>query len=90
MVVTFEKALKNPANFYVSPQNVLQDQGLNETQKIQILQRWEYDERELAVAEEENMAGGPESKLDEVLLALRRLGATADVGHSPPTKQGGH
>jgi len=45
--------------------------------------------RELEVAEEENMGGGPPSMLDEVLNALHSLGSEADVAHSPPTKQGG-
>jgi len=34
------------------------EQSLNTDQKIQILRRWEYDARELAVAEEESMSGG--------------------------------
>jgi len=89
MVITFEKALHNPASYYVSPQNILQDQGLTTAEKIQLLRRWEYDERELAVAEEENMAGGPPSRLDEILQALHQLDGAEDTQHSPPTKQGG-
>jgi len=90
MTVTFDQALNDPATFYVSPQNILQDQGLTDTQKIQLLRRWEYDERELAVAEEENMSGGPPSRLDEILQALQQLDLTDHTDHSSPTKQGGH
>jgi len=53
------------------------------------LRRWEYDARELEVAEDENMAGGPPSQLDRVLAALHRLGVEPDIEHSPPTRQGG-
>jgi hypothetical protein len=90
MAVTFDQALKDPATFYVSPQNILLDQGLTDAQKIQLLRRWEYDERELAVAEEENMGGGPPSRLDEILRVLRQLEVTGNNDYSPPTKQGGH
>jgi hypothetical protein len=53
------------------------------------LQRWEYDVRELQVAEEEGMEGPQPVTLDVVLRALRSLGAPADTERSAPTKQGG-
>jgi len=53
------------------------------------LRHWEYDARELQVADEENMGGGPADKLDEVSNALHDLDADIDIEHSPPTKQGG-
>jgi hypothetical protein len=84
-----EQAMLDPAGSYRAPAEVLEDRDLNREEKISVLRRWEYDARELEVAEEENMGGGPPDLLDEVLTALRQLGAQADMEHRPPTKQGG-
>lgn len=83
------RALLNPAAVFRSPAEVVAREDLSDQQKIEILRRWEYDERELQVAEEENMAGGPSDMLDEILQALHELGAGVDTEHSPSTKQGG-
>ena len=87
--MNIEKALLDPASEFSSPANVCIEQSLTRDQKIQILHRWEYDARELEVAEEENMGGGGPDVLDEVLAALHQLNAEIDVEHSPTTKQGG-
>lgn len=79
----------DPTSIFACPSDVCDEQSLTRDQKIKILRRWEYDARELQVAEEENMGGGPQDVLDEVLLALHRLDAVVDIEHSPPTKQGG-
>ena len=79
----------DPTSIFACPSDVCDEQSLTRDQKIKILRRWGYDARELQVAEEENMGGGPEDVLDEVLLALHRLDAVVDIEHSPPTKQGG-
>lgn len=85
-----ENALLDPTAVFRNPEDVLQRAGLNESQKIEILRRWEYDARALEVAEEENMAGAqPSDVLDRVLSALHALGASPDLEHTPPTKQGG-
>ncbi|WP_020677906.1 hypothetical protein [Geopsychrobacter electrodiphilus] len=85
----FERAKNNPGSQFSRPLDLLTENALTREQKIAILRRWEYDARELAVAEEENMGGGPPSVLPEVLEALHRLNAEIDVEHSSPTKQGG-
>lgn len=87
--MNIEKALLDPVSEFSSPVNVCSEQSLTRDQKIQILRRWEYDARELEVAEEENMGGGGPDILDEVLAALHQLNAEIDVEHFPPTKQGG-
>ena len=84
-----EKALLNPASEFARPLDVFADTSLSRTEKIRILRRWEYDARELQVAEEESMGGGPPDQLDQVLEALHRLEAISDPDHTPPTKQGG-
>jgi len=83
------QAMRNPASTFRHPDDVCREKSLTRTQKIEILHRWEYDARELEVAEEENMAGGPPGNLDLVLKALHRLKGEVDTEHSPPTKQGG-
>jgi hypothetical protein len=86
-----DKALLNPAEVFKRPQDVVEKNDLSREQKIEILRRWEYDARELQVADEESMTGNERDPvtLDAVLNALRSLGAAADVEHSAPTKQGG-
>lgn len=76
-----EQALLDPTSVYKHPMDVVRDSSLTREQKIQILHRWEYDARELQVAEEENM---PEltsekqgSMLSRVLDALHELGASS-------------
>ena len=85
----FEKAIQNPGSEFTCPEDVLNQQNITREQKIKILRRWEYDARELEVAEEENMGGGPPSMLSDILAALHRLDSEIDTEHSPPTKQGG-
>lgn len=87
--MNIDKALLDPASTFANPADVCAEQTLTIEQKIQILRRWEYDARELEVAEEENMGGGGPDVLDEVFAALHKLNAEIDVEHSPPTKQGG-
>jgi hypothetical protein len=88
MTIDVQKALANPAAVFSSPAAVTREESLSREQKIRILEQWEYDARELAVAEEENMTGGPPNRLHEVLQALRSLAAEHGTGRSP-TKQGG-
>lgn len=88
-MVDIDKALVDPALVFKAPEEVVADNELSREQKIKILQRWEYDVRELQVAEEEGMEGPQSVTLDVVLGALRALGAPADTERSAPTKQRG-
>jgi hypothetical protein len=86
-----EKAILNPAATFKKPQEVLDSHELSREQKIEALRRWEYDLREVQVAEEEGMTPAePETvTLDVVLKALNSLGVPSDMEHTAPTKQGG-
>lgn len=84
-----ERAFIDPGAVFRSPRELLECADLSHEQKVELLRRWEYDVRELQVAEEENMPGRMPVALDEILHALRELGAEPDPAHSPPTKQGG-
>ncbi|HEY2987561.1 MAG TPA: hypothetical protein VGL11_07530 [Candidatus Binatia bacterium] len=88
-MIDFEKALVDPGIVFKTPQDVVRSDDLSRDQKIQVLRRWEYDARELQVAEEENMPGPQPVTLDMVLAALRAIGAGTDVERAAPTKQGG-
>ena len=90
-MVDLDKAKHNPAHLFKKPSNVLADDTLSRAEKIDILRRWAYDEREMAVAEEENMTGsGPDNDniLDEILRCLLTLGVNKDEDDPPPTKHG--
>lgn len=87
--MNFQKALESPASVFLRPEDVLKQKSLSRDQKVQILRRWDYDARELEVAEEENMGGGPPDLLGSVRRALSQLNASTDPDHAPPTKQGG-
>jgi len=88
-MIDVEKALLDPGLVFKTPEELLANNELSREQKIEILHRWEYDVRELQVAEEESMDGPQPVTLDIVLRALRTLGAPADTERSAPTKQGG-
>ncbi|MGM0450348.1 MAG: hypothetical protein ACQERE_05950 [Pseudomonadota bacterium] len=84
-----EKALVDPASEFGTPEDVVTAEGLSTDDRIRILRRWEYDARELTVADDENMPGDSTLLLDQVLAALHRLGYSANPDDVPPTKQGG-
>jgi hypothetical protein len=88
-MIDVEKALLDPGLVFKTPGEVLANNELTRAQKIEILWRWEYDVRELQVADEEGMEGPEPVTLDAVLDALRTLGAPEDTENSGPTKQGG-
>lgn len=83
------KALLDPTAVFGAPEDVVDAPDLPRDMKVKILRRWEYDARELEVAEEENMPSTQPGLLHRVLKALDALGAEADLDHAPPTKQGG-
>lgn len=87
-LMKIDKAITNPAAVFRSPADVLADPDLTREEKIRVLRQWEYDARELEVAEEENMPGGPPDLLAQVLAALDTLDAATDDAEAS-TKQGG-
>ena len=83
-----ERAVARPWSVYRTPESVLADTRLNAAQKRRILESWERDSRELAVAEEENMGGGEPDMLGRVLEALSTLPAGDERPRGPATKHG--
>jgi hypothetical protein len=76
-------ALLDPAAVFGSPEEVERDARLSQEDKLAILKSWEEDARELAVAEDENMAGGEPSRLQEVVAARVRLTGAVEPSATP-------
>ena len=68
-----EQALHDPGSVYRFPRDVLADEVLSKEQKRQILNQWLVDAKNLAVADEENMAGDGPTMLSRVLHCLTLL-----------------
>jgi len=71
-----DRIIADPAAHYQAPNDVLCDGRLSRAQKIRVLSQWAFDERELEVAEQENMRGSRISGpiiLDQVMLALNKI-----------------
>lgn len=89
-MLDYKKALNDPASVFKTPEDVVRCEELSKKQKIKILHSWEYDAREMQVAEEENMQAPSQSDLlAMVLSALLELGEKSSQEHIAPTKQGG-
>ena len=85
----FERALMNPAVEFASPEEVLGHPLLSDHQKIEILQRWEYDAANVSVAVEEGMPGPEETLLRRITLALQKLAGPLDLERTGASKQHG-
>jgi len=75
-----ETARLDPGSVYRNPDELCESPGLSREQKIDLLQRWAEDARELEVAESEGMGGGETSLLGQILSALDALGVSHDTG----------
>lgn len=90
-MINIEQAKLDPSSVFQRPHDVVDEDTLSRADKIDILRRWAYDEREISVAEEENMQSNSDQHqiiLDEVLKSLLELGVEGDQDEPPPTKQG--
>jgi len=92
-VIKNELSKFDPASFFKKPSDVLLADDLSRAEKIDILERWAYDEREKSVAEEENMVGTTDHNVcnvfDEIQKSLIELGYYGDHAHNSPTKHRG-
>jgi hypothetical protein len=84
------EAKANPTRYYRRPGEVIRDRRLSRPEKLAILEAWELEARELAVASEENMGGGEPNLLEEVVQARVDLGDVTDPEEEAgaPTKHG--
>ncbi|MBJ55361.1 MAG: hypothetical protein CMQ46_08885 [Gammaproteobacteria bacterium] len=77
---TFDDILKDPADNFGKPAEVISASELSRDQKIEILRRWDDDARLLLTAQSEGMSGGKRSAevLSQIQDALTELGAEVD------------
>lgn len=73
--IDLNAALDNPTSQFACPKDVVNQPNLARADKVKILRQWELDASLLSVAEEENMSGGEQNLLGEVVKALIALGA---------------
>ncbi len=86
-MIDVKTAMLAPTMVFEDPMDVVANDELTRDQKIEILRRWEYDARQLEIAEEEaGMAVRRPEMFDRVLQALHTLGVERDIEHTPPTK----
>lgn len=78
-------AINDPSSVFKCPEEVM-DTNLTHDDKVKILQSWEYDLRDLAVAEEENMTEG-ESHSDLLSTIHKMLDDLNALDDSGDTKQ---
>ena len=86
--IDIEAIQHNPADRFATPQQVVDDPSLTAHQKRQILLQWEQDARALATADDEGMAGGRESMLRSVMIALEAVGTEEGDPH-PKSRSSG-
>jgi hypothetical protein len=84
-----DDVLFNPTRYFSSPVEVVETTELELDQKIALLLNWEWDVKLEEVAEEENMISQTPDILQEIKLALIKLGVTADIQHTSAGKGGG-
>lgn len=73
-----EKAILDPVAVFERPKDVVDTTAFAKAEKIAILKSWAYDAKQLEVAQDEGMAGGNQSLLEQVLASLRRLRGELD------------
>ncbi|MEE8608524.1 MAG: hypothetical protein V3S55_13035, partial [Nitrospiraceae bacterium] len=52
-MIDVKKAMLDPTMVFEDPMDIVANDELTRDQKIEILRRWEYDARQLEIAEEE-------------------------------------
>jgi len=72
-----------------TPESIASDPFLTTDRKVELLSQLEYDARELSVAEEEGMGGGPSGLLHRIHRAFERIGYHRPSSEHPTTKHGG-
>ncbi|MFZ2314746.1 MAG: hypothetical protein WAW86_03665 [Gammaproteobacteria bacterium] len=88
-MVDFHLVKFHPQAFFKAPHDVMLANDLSRSEKIDVLKQWAYDEREMSVAEEENMPALDKERvsvlgeIQETLIELEYSNGCA------PTKQGG-
>lgn len=79
----------HPGLALATPEEIVISPCLSWQEKVDVLRSRQYDAAELAVAEEEGMAGPENDQLQRILNALAELTGGEDAEFVAPTKQHG-
>jgi len=72
-VIDMKRARLAPGSVFLSPEDLLDEPSLTTAQKIDLLERWKYDAREVSDATGEGMIGENNDMVHRVSLALEKL-----------------
>ena len=79
--------VENPATAFAKPIDVVKDSSLSKTEKVEALDAWEQDARQLMTASNEGMAGPQEGRdLDDHHKMGKVLRAKEKIGRMPNYK----
>lgn len=67
--------IRNPAEHFPNPRDVLEAPRLSDDQKLAVLRAWQHDATELATAEGEGMGGGEGNQSETVGLIKQAIAA---------------
>ena len=76
-MIDVEKAMRVPSRIFRTPEAVIREQHISDTEKIEILQQWQNEVLQRTVATEEGMSGSDGSeavllqRLSDALSTLR-------------------
>ncbi|MEX2125780.1 MAG: hypothetical protein WD795_17965 [Woeseia sp.] len=71
----YRHALRMPSDVYARPAAVVQDETLDDSQKLEVLSHWEAEAIQLQESEGEGFDGGERSLLAEIKCAISELQA---------------
>ncbi len=69
----YDRALIAPEQVFESPMDIVNTDSMTPEQKLTVLKHWEANARDLQVANDENMTGPGNTRLDEVRKAIDKL-----------------
>ena len=70
---TLQDYIGDPSGHFATPDDVLQDTRMSDSEKRKVLESWRVDETEKSTAVAENMGEKDRNLLPQVLAALRAL-----------------
>ena len=79
--IEFKKASVNPMSFFDSPYDIVNSADFTTEQKLKLLLAWQYDARQIQLAEDEGMPSGADVGLDDVVTALGLLTRQSGTKH---------
>lgn len=78
-VPAIDQIIKDPASHFASPNEVVENPGYSDGEKVEILRAWELDAYQRQIAADENMSGGEGPDLQQVEAALKRMGLSSGI-----------